>query len=208
MNGFTIIQEDLSAKRVLLDKSTNNQSHAWTKCNACEKRILEKKVCGSCNIATYCSKECQVKDWPEHKKECKSFKISSEPRVKIREEVKIGISKEVSDLVSNLFKQTSDIDKIRFIRLCAEKKENVVLFYSILHSKLFTEPIYISPGSKDYENLRVLIKLDSLIEGVKKRFPDQKVGVIMTVFENQQHYVSIVRDNDDIRMYLSKYLLL
>lgn len=207
MNSFTIIQEDLSAKRVLLDKSTDNQQHAWTKCNACKKKILEKKVCGNCNIATYCSKECQVKDWPEHKKECKSFQIPPELRAKIREEVKIGISKEVSDLVSNLFKQTSDIDKIRFVQLCAEKKENIVLFYSILHSKLFTEPIYISPGSEDYEKLRVLIKLDSLIEGVKKRFHNQKVGVIMTVFENQHHYVSIVRNDDDIDMYLSKYLI-
>lgn len=31
------------------------------------------KVCSKCKIAVYCCKECQVKDWPDHKHFCKWF---------------------------------------------------------------------------------------------------------------------------------------
>ncbi|KAF2026004.1 hypothetical protein EK21DRAFT_75066 [Setomelanomma holmii] len=36
----------------------------------CEKKAAQ--CCGSCNLVQYCSKECQVADWPHHKKTCKS----------------------------------------------------------------------------------------------------------------------------------------
>ncbi|KAK3310524.1 uncharacterized protein B0T15DRAFT_41039 [Chaetomium strumarium] len=40
-------------------------------CVACEKTV--KSVCNGCKHALYCSRECQVADWPMHKKVCKDF---------------------------------------------------------------------------------------------------------------------------------------
>ncbi|KAF2827525.1 hypothetical protein CC86DRAFT_440031 [Ophiobolus disseminans] len=35
------------------------------------------QVCGACNLVQYCSKKCQVTDWPHHKKMCKSALMKS-----------------------------------------------------------------------------------------------------------------------------------
>jgi hypothetical protein len=40
-------------------------------CVGCEEAC--KRVCGGCKHASYCSRECQVADWPVHKKLCKDF---------------------------------------------------------------------------------------------------------------------------------------
>ena len=37
------------------------------------KRVAELSVCSKCKSAYYCSPECQVEDWPEHKRMCKNF---------------------------------------------------------------------------------------------------------------------------------------
>jgi len=44
-------------------------------CQVCNKVKDDKLMfsCGKCNLRKYCSKECQVKHWPEHKEECKEF---------------------------------------------------------------------------------------------------------------------------------------
>jgi tetratricopeptide (TPR) repeat protein len=38
-------------------------------CTVCRKEG-KLKSCGQCHIVYYCSRECQTKDWPEHKKKC------------------------------------------------------------------------------------------------------------------------------------------
>ncbi|KAK4153416.1 hypothetical protein C8A00DRAFT_15351 [Chaetomidium leptoderma] len=40
-------------------------------CTACEKKAVE--FCGKCHCAGYCSRQCQVADWPLHKKVCPDF---------------------------------------------------------------------------------------------------------------------------------------
>ncbi|KAJ6478807.1 hypothetical protein C8R47DRAFT_1138228 [Mycena vitilis] len=43
-------------------------------CSVCKKtpdKAAQLKKCSGCLIAHYCSKECQVSDWPTHKKTCK-----------------------------------------------------------------------------------------------------------------------------------------
>eukprot|EP01091_Cochliopodium_minus_P019897 TRINITY_DN8515_c0_g1_i1.p1 TRINITY_DN8515_c0_g1~~TRINITY_DN8515_c0_g1_i1.p1 ORF type:complete len:365 (-),score=69.58 TRINITY_DN8515_c0_g1_i1:76-1170(-) len=47
---------------------------AQKKCKVCdvvETLTLKMKSCSRCKKVSYCSKECQLKHWPEHKKECK-----------------------------------------------------------------------------------------------------------------------------------------
>lgn len=40
-------------------------------CYNCKKTVEQMKRCGKCKTAKYCSAECQKKDWPKHKLECK-----------------------------------------------------------------------------------------------------------------------------------------
>ncbi|KXJ28382.1 Zinc finger MYND domain-containing protein 10 [Exaiptasia diaphana] len=40
------------------------------KCSFCEKRQQFMKLCSRCRTHVYCSRECQVKDWPGHKPNC------------------------------------------------------------------------------------------------------------------------------------------
>ncbi|KAI6100532.1 hypothetical protein F5141DRAFT_303100 [Pisolithus sp. B1] len=43
---------------------------ALTKCVACGKGGVPLSACARCKKAKYCSKDCQVKDWKAHKKDC------------------------------------------------------------------------------------------------------------------------------------------
>ena len=51
----------------------------------CEEKGKER--CSGCNFAYYCSKECQVKAWGEHKEECKETKKEFKTVLVRKEEV-------------------------------------------------------------------------------------------------------------------------
>ena len=44
------------------------------RCHKCDKTGKRKKdklsKCARCHAVTYCSRECQVEDWPRHKENC------------------------------------------------------------------------------------------------------------------------------------------
>ena len=44
-------------------------------CHACQKAAQDTtlKKCSRCKKVKYCSKECQVKDWKNHKKHCRKI---------------------------------------------------------------------------------------------------------------------------------------
>jgi len=39
-------------------------------CYVCDMYSSNTKICSKCKIARYCSRECQIKDWNEHKHIC------------------------------------------------------------------------------------------------------------------------------------------
>lgn len=70
--------------------SENEKIHEFKYlCNACGKCESEKffKKCIRCKLARYCDKNCQIKDWPNHKLICKKLDtISTTEKVEEKKE--------------------------------------------------------------------------------------------------------------------------
>jgi len=45
-------------------------------CHTCGKEFDKIKTCSVCKSSTYCSRDCQKKNWPKHKKVCKGIATS------------------------------------------------------------------------------------------------------------------------------------
>jgi len=56
-------------KRETEDKG--NAKKAARVCQLCGKEAEKMKKCSVCRLVRYCSQECQLEDWKEHKKSCK-----------------------------------------------------------------------------------------------------------------------------------------
>ena len=52
-------------------------------CNWCGKTPTEKKMCSGCNVAMYCSRDCQKADWKTHKLACKDLTIVETRKVDV-----------------------------------------------------------------------------------------------------------------------------
>jgi hypothetical protein len=47
-------------------------ARGYGSCNYCSKKLKLTRVCASCKLEMYCTKECQVKDWAAHKISCET----------------------------------------------------------------------------------------------------------------------------------------
>ena len=56
---------------------------AHRECRGCGKPTEQLKLCSRCQMAAYCSPECQRAHWPIHKRECR--KLELEERQALRE---------------------------------------------------------------------------------------------------------------------------
>lgn len=54
-------------------------------CQMCRKHGTDMKKCSICLAVRYCSKECQLANWPVHKEECKDLAIKREKKDRIVE---------------------------------------------------------------------------------------------------------------------------
>ena len=54
------------------DTSLDVEQQCVNKCTYCEQMHANLKKCGRCGKVQYCGKECQIKDWKEHKIVCKT----------------------------------------------------------------------------------------------------------------------------------------
>ena len=50
--------------------ATQTPAQTITACKNCQQRFEKIKHCALCTLAHYCSRECQLKDWPMHKNIC------------------------------------------------------------------------------------------------------------------------------------------
>ena len=55
-------------------------------CEVCGKRAT--KACTNCLNTHYCCKECQVQDWPKHKKPCKELAAALKKKIAEEEEAR------------------------------------------------------------------------------------------------------------------------
>lgn len=51
-------------------------------CAICRKEAKSLMVCGQCKLRSYCSQECQLKDWDKHKSFCKQIASITQPSEK------------------------------------------------------------------------------------------------------------------------------
>ncbi len=57
------------------------------KCDHCNAEMSQLMRCSDCKAAWYCSKNCQVAEWPEHQKKCReTMKLTSNQEVKSNDE--------------------------------------------------------------------------------------------------------------------------
>lgn len=47
------------------------------RCSRCPKKALTMKRCSQCHERHYCSRDCQLADWPEHKRSCTKTSVSA-----------------------------------------------------------------------------------------------------------------------------------
>ena len=55
---------------ILTESASLTEAPALARCGACGKEGHSLSVCSRCKKVKYCSKECQVRDWKGHKKDC------------------------------------------------------------------------------------------------------------------------------------------
>ena len=57
-------------------------------CAICSKVVEKTRYCSNCREAVYCSKDCQVKDWAEHKTTCNNMRDATIRSKKLINEMK------------------------------------------------------------------------------------------------------------------------
>ena len=87
--------EDFGAvvcKALLIDapeKKSDWVSRIKKKCRTCGGKA--ELQCSVCNVSTYCSRDCQAKDWVNHKKRC--HKYDYDPKFKMFDDEKVDEKK-------------------------------------------------------------------------------------------------------------------
>ena len=65
-------QAEKAAEVVVKEEEGEPTKKAARVCEKCGKSATTTKRCGGCKLVRYCSEECQLGDWKEHKKSCKN----------------------------------------------------------------------------------------------------------------------------------------
>jgi len=68
----TILSAKVDAAQAAASAPELLRSCALASCGAKEAHVSHFSKCGACKTVVYCSKVCQLADWPDHKKACKA----------------------------------------------------------------------------------------------------------------------------------------
>ena len=67
----SVAQREQAEKAAEVKAAKGELKRAARVCENCGKEAAKMKKCSVCKLVRYCSEECQLKDWKEHKKSCK-----------------------------------------------------------------------------------------------------------------------------------------
>lgn len=70
-NAVKMGAQRFAAQQLLAAEPVPSKEQSLTQCNACSTKHVSLANCSRCQKVAYCSKECQKKDWPSHKPQCK-----------------------------------------------------------------------------------------------------------------------------------------
>ena len=75
--AFTLSVKEEELRQILPESEVGEILHldqkfneVFSKCKKCGENVSGFKICSSCKSVNYCSKKCQVADWPEHRGSC------------------------------------------------------------------------------------------------------------------------------------------
>ena len=84
-------------------EATKPATAVLNKCHQCGKTDAQTdlSICSGCRLICFCSKDCQTKSWPDHRKKCKAAKAEAEANISpIWEAARHGRNKELSKLLA------------------------------------------------------------------------------------------------------------
>ncbi|XP_031554547.1 SET and MYND domain-containing protein DDB_G0273589-like [Actinia tenebrosa] len=182
------------------------------KCSYCDKTVRFMKLCTQCRAILYCSRECQIKDWPSHKKKCTKVKFKTKEQKALKgiiyqnkileeKENKVKENHGNSSKVMNDEKQLEQ--QMENFQNIDKKQENILNNGKILSSSLKKESEEESPK----ENCTSKTDTNDEIQGIS-----QWNGETVTIFirhNKEKKKVDIVKkpnDNNSTFQQISDFL--
>lgn len=130
--------------------------HPEQYCFTCKKSNLQLLTCKRCKIAKYCSKECQVKEWPEHQKMCEIPEVVNRTLLTPK------------NIVEWVFRQYISEDVKKGILSTFEAHNNIYLSTPKI-AKSSTDVKEWITKSKNYKSDMLLVKIDGDIISAKRK---------------------------------------
>jgi hypothetical protein len=154
-------------------------------CNTCQKPADTR--CADCITTYYCNRECQKKDWKNHKSNCKKKQKDVNDIVNLSHKVcKYDQMKSCSNC-NILFNENTNIitcasngycsDTCRQIHQTINKKNHDRLRFSSMLSYQFMKYIYVTKSK--IQDLQIIEKMNEIINGVRNDVQHSDMELVM-----------------------------